>query len=93
MTISQELLENLCCPETRQDLFLADQSLVDEINLKISKGLKNRSGKLIEKPIHQGLIRSDKKLLYPVRDGIPLMLIDEGICLDSSQVSASIKDS
>jgi uncharacterized protein len=29
-----------------------------------------------------GLIRSDRKILYPIRDHIPVMLIEEGIPLD-----------
>jgi uncharacterized protein len=28
------------------------------------------------------LIRPDQKILYPIREGIPVMLIEEGIPLD-----------
>jgi uncharacterized protein len=29
-----------------------------------------------------GLLRADKKILYPVREDIPVMLIEEGIPLE-----------
>ena len=29
-----------------------------------------------------GLIRSDKKVTYPIRETIPIMLIEEGIPID-----------
>ena len=33
-------------------------------------------------PLEEGLIREDDKILYPVREDIPIMLIDEAIELD-----------
>ncbi len=30
-------------------------------------------------PIDEGLVREDAKILYPVREDIPIMLIDEAI--------------
>jgi uncharacterized protein len=29
-----------------------------------------------------GLVRSDRKILYPIREDIPVMLIEEGIPLE-----------
>ncbi len=33
--------------------------------------------------IEEGLVREDGKVLYPVRDDIPVMLLDEAIRLDT----------
>ena len=40
-------------------------------------------GKKIEKALDGGLLRQDGKVLYPVRGGIPIMLIDEAILIES----------
>ena len=80
--IDAELLKILCCPETHQDLRLADQSLVENLNTQIAAGaLKNRSGQPVSEKLEAGLIRSDGKFLYPVRQDIPVMLVDEAIPL------------
>ena len=80
--IDQELLDILACPETKEDVSLADQSLIDSINEKIKTGgLKNRGGEEISESIDGGLVRADGKYMYPIRDEIPIMLIDEAIPL------------
>jgi uncharacterized protein len=81
--IAQELLDILCCPETKEDLAIADQALIDRINAKISNGsAKNRAGQIVKEKIDSGLIRKDKKFIYPIREDIPIMLIDESLPAD-----------
>lgn len=81
--IDQELLDILVCPETKQPVRLADSDLVARINKSISAGgLSNRAGEAVLELIAGGLVREDGKLLYPIRDDIPIMLIDEAIYLD-----------
>ena len=83
VNLDKDLLAILCCPETKQDVALADQSLVDRLNQRIEKGeLKNKAGQTVSDKLDGGLIRTDKKILYPVREDIPVMLIEEGIPLD-----------
>jgi uncharacterized protein YbaR (Trm112 family) len=78
--IDAELLAILRCPETYQEIRLADPSLVNEVNGKISAGsLKNRAGRTITEAIDGGLLRADGRILYPIRKNIPLMLAEEGI--------------
>jgi uncharacterized protein YbaR (Trm112 family) len=80
MPVSSELLEILVCPETRQPVALAGEDLLAALNEKVSAGtLRNRGGNKVEKPITEGLIREDGKILYPVDDGIPVMLIEESV--------------
>jgi uncharacterized protein YbaR (Trm112 family) len=81
--IDQELLDILACPETKEAVHLAEQTLVETLNARIEAGqLKNRAGEKVEEKIDGGLVREDGKYLYAIRDEIPIMLIDEGIPLD-----------
>ena len=79
-----ELLKILCCPETRQPVWLAEPGLVAELNQRIAAGtLRNRAGKPVTEKIDGGLVRADGKFLYPIRADIPVMLIEEAIPLKS----------
>lgn len=80
MGISQELLDILCCPETKEDVHLISQEETDRINAAISGGsVKKRGGETETEKIDGGLLREDGKYLYPIRQEIPIMLIDEAI--------------
>jgi uncharacterized protein YbaR (Trm112 family) len=88
MSISQELLDILACPETKQSLTLAPPELISRCNARISQGqLSNRAGKPVTEPIDGGLVREDGRYLYPIRDDIPIMLIDEAIALDATHAA------
>ncbi len=78
--VDQQLLDILCCPETKQDVAVIENSIVDKINAKIAAGgLKNRAGEEVNEKIDSGLIREDKQYVYPIRHDIPIMLVDEAI--------------
>lgn len=78
-----DLLEMLACPETKEPVHVAEPALIDKLNEAQKAGtLKNRGGKTVEAPLQEGFIREDKRYLYPVVDGIPVMLIDEAIPLE-----------
>ena len=80
--VDQELLELIVCPETKQRLRLADADVLAGVNEAISAGgVANRGGQPVTEPVPEGLIREDGLFLYPVRDDIPIMLIDEAIAL------------
>lgn len=81
--VDKDLLAILCCPETKLDVSLADEALITKLNDAVSRGvLKNKAHKLVTERIDGGLIRADRKILYPIREDIPVMLIEEGIPLD-----------
>ncbi|MCH8843891.1 MAG: hypothetical protein IID61_13080 [SAR324 cluster bacterium] len=80
--IDRELLEILACPETKEPVALAESELVDRINTAIAAGqMKNRGGDQVTEAIDGGLVRGDGRYLYPIRDEIPIMLIEEAIPL------------
>ena len=83
--ISEELLKIIVCPETKQELVLAEPEIIKEINSHIQNGtLKNRSGESMNEKLDGGLIqKDDRKYLYPIRDGIPVLLVYESILIDS----------
>ena len=68
--MDDELLEILCCPVTHQTLRIADQAALISASAKASR------------PISEGLVREDGKVLYPISNGIPLLVPEEGIPLD-----------
>jgi len=80
VNIDKDLLSILCCPETKQDVMLAPDSVIAGINDRIAKGeVRNKAGQVITERMDGGLLRADKKILYPIREDIPVMLIEEGI--------------
>lgn len=83
MPLDPALLEILCCPETKQAMTLLDAASLDVLNRKIADGeLQNTGGNQVKEPLDGGLLRSDKQVTYPIREKIPIMLVEEGIPLD-----------
>ena len=80
MPVNPELLEILVCPETRQPVKPAAEDVLARLNEQIAAGsLRNRGGEAVKKPLAEALLREDGRILYPVDDGIPVMLIEESI--------------
>ena len=80
--IDKDLLKILACPETHQPLTEAEASVVEAVNARIAAGdCTNVGGAKVEQAVDGGLVREDGKVLYPVRESIPVLLVDEGIAL------------
>ena len=78
--VDAELIELLVCPETKQTLRPADPDVLARLNEAIARGrVENRGGSPVSVPLEAALVREDGQVLYPVREDIPIMLLDESI--------------
>jgi uncharacterized protein len=80
MHVDPELVEILICPESRQPVALASAEQIEALNARIRSGsLRNRGGATVEKELAEALVREDGRVVYPVDDGIPVMLVEASI--------------
>lgn len=80
--IDPGLLEIVACPDTHQALAVADDALVERVNAAIAGGrVTNVGGEAVTEPLEGGLVRDDGRIVYPIRDGIPVLLVDEGLAV------------
>ncbi len=78
--MDRKLLDILCCPATRQSLSLLDARGLDALNQAIGAGTIVRvDGAEQRQPLGEALITQDRKLVYRVDDGIPVLLAEEAI--------------
>ena len=84
--ISDDLIQILVCPDTRQPVTRAPAEMVDALNEQIRQGtLRDKGGEPVGQPIEAGLLRQDGQVLYAVIDDIPRMLIERGIPIEQSE--------
>jgi uncharacterized protein YbaR (Trm112 family) len=80
LPVDQELISILICPESGQPVKLADEAVLERLNAAIQAGsVRSRGGAPVSKAIQEGVLREDGKVLYPVEDGIPVMLTEDSI--------------
>ena len=62
---------------------MAPATILNSVNAAIEAGqLSNRDGKAISEPLAEALLSDDGKILYPVADGIPVLLEGEAINME-----------
>jgi uncharacterized protein YbaR (Trm112 family) len=80
MSFNADLLDIVCCPLTRAPLQRLDAARLARLNALIAeRKIKNEAKMLIDEPLDEALVTRDGRLAYPVRDGIAVLLIEEGI--------------
>lgn len=83
-----EMLAILRCPEDRSALTAASDDVIAKLNAEIrDRKLANKAGHQLEAALDGGFIRADGKRMYPVVNGIPLLMSDEAIDLDQVELS------
>ena len=80
MAIDRKLLEILCCPVTRAPVERLSPARLRAVNEAIREGgVKHADGSPVESELAEALITASGTTIYPVQDGIPLMLEDRSI--------------
>ena len=78
--MDRKLLDILVCPATRQPLALLDKPGLDALNAAIATGTVVRAdGSAQAQPLREALVTRDRKTVYRIDDGIPVLLAEEGI--------------
>ena len=78
--MDRKLLDILCCPTTRQSLAMLDSQGLDALNRAIAAGgVKRADDSPQSAPLREALLTRDRKTVYRVDDGIPVLLVEEGI--------------
>lgn len=78
--MDRKLLDLLVCPVTRQPLQLLDDRGLQALNRAIAAGAVRRGdGSPQGDPVREALVTRDRKTVYRVDDGIPVLLAEEAI--------------
>ena len=81
--MDKRLLTILRCPISHKGLAVLKKDELARINAAIAAGeLVNHEGAAIANPLTEALITDDGKRIYPVDDGIPVLLEDESISME-----------
>ena len=84
--MDRKLLDLLVCPTTRQPLAVLDGTSLQALNTAISAaGVVRADASAQVEPLREALVTRDRKTVYRVDDGIPVLLAEEAIA--TAQVS------
>ena len=78
MALAAHLLEILCCPESHQSVREISSDELSAVNAAIrSRAIRTIAGEIVHEQVSGALVREDGKVLYPIREGIPILLVNE----------------
>jgi uncharacterized protein YbaR (Trm112 family) len=80
IAMDRKLLDILACPATRQPLALLDARGLEALNQAIKAGgIKHVDDTPQADALREALVTRDRKLVYRIDDGIPVLLVEEAI--------------
>jgi len=78
--MDKKLLDIICCPITKLPLQLLDSERLARLNAAIHAGeIKNHTANDLSEELTEALVTRDGRLVYPIRDSIPVLLEEESI--------------
>ena len=78
--MDKRLLDILCCPVSKTPVRPLSKHELDALNDAIAAGkVDSVAGAGIRERVTEALITTDRKVIYRIEDGIPVMLPEEGI--------------
>ena len=78
--MDKRLLDIVVCPLTKLPLQLLDGERLAQLNAAISSGgIRNRAAQALPEALSEALVTRDGRLVYPIREGIPILLEEESI--------------
>ena len=78
--MDKRLLDILCDPVTKTPVRPLRRDELDALNRAIASGAVDTvAGQKVASPLDAGLITTDRKVVYRIKDDIPVMLAEEGI--------------
>ncbi len=78
--MDRKLIDLLACPATRQPLSLLDARGLKALNDAIAAGgVLREDGQVQSDALREALVTRDRKRVYRVDDGIPVLLAEEAI--------------
>ena len=81
--MDKRLLNILRCPVTHKGLSVLKKDKLDRVNAAIAAGtLETQEGVTLAEPLTEALVTDDGKRVYPVDDGIPVLLEGESIYME-----------
>jgi uncharacterized protein YbaR (Trm112 family) len=78
--MDKRLLDILCCPVSKTPIRVLSKHELDALNAAIAAGtVDSVAGVAVRGQLTEALITTDRKVIYRIEDGIPVMLPEEGI--------------
>ena len=89
--LAPELLALLVCPATHQDVALATPEELERLIQGIREGeVRTVAGREADAALDGALVRQDGAVAYAIRDGIPVMLVDEALAIGQLDLRSEV---